>query len=93
MACQIEQRRSDRARGANCEDSCPARKAAVAGEHLVGGEISERDAHGLGGIDAIGDRHEKARGGSTDDAEINNQPSVSVVDTPGPVSSTTPTRS
>jgi hypothetical protein len=46
---------------------------------LVGGEIGQRDAHGLGGIDAIGDRHEKARGAdgilcvSTDDTEISNQ--------------------
>jgi hypothetical protein len=46
---------------------------------LVGGEIGQRDAHGLGGIDAIVDRHEKARGAddilcvSTDDTEISNQ--------------------
>ena len=46
---------------------------------MVGGEIGQRGAHGLGGIDAIGDRHEKARGAdrilcvSTDDTEISNQ--------------------
>ncbi len=46
---------------------------------MVGGEIGQRDAHRLGGIDAIGDRHEKARGAdrilcvSTDDTEISNQ--------------------
>src|SRR5262245_35483322 len=39
MARQIEQRRADRARGANYEDSCSARKATVAGEHLIRGEI------------------------------------------------------
>ena len=46
---------------------------------MVGGEIGQRDAHRLRGIDAIGDRHEKARGAdrilcvSTDDTEISNQ--------------------
>src|SRR5215216_3482175 len=79
MACQIEQRRADRARGANDEDNCSTRQATVAGEHLVGREISQRDAHGLGWIDAFGDRHEKASGTdgilcvSTDDTEISNQ--------------------
>src|SRR5881628_2295784 len=78
MARQIEQRRADRARGANYEDSCPARSAAVAGEHLVGGKIGQRDAHRLGGVDTIGDRHEKARGAdrilcvSANDTEISN---------------------
>ena len=54
----------------------PLAKAAVAGEHLEGGEIGERDAHRFGGIDAIGDRHEETRGAdrvlgvAADDAEI-----------------------
>ena len=52
---------------------------AVAGEHLEGGEIGERDAHRFGGIDAIGDRHEETRGAdrvlgvAADDAEIGDQ--------------------
>src|SRR5215471_8340367 len=85
MARQIEQRRADRARGTNYEDSCSARQAAVAGEHLVGGEIGQRDAHRLGGINAIGHRHEKARGAdrilcvSADDAEISYQLSGELV--------------
>ena len=79
MARQIEQRRADRARGADGEDRRPRRKAAVAGEHLEGGEIGERDAHRFGRIDAIGDRHEETRGANrvlgvpADDAEIGNQ--------------------
>jgi len=46
---------------------------------LAGGEIGQRDAHRLGGIDAIGGRHNKRRGAdrilcvSTDDTEISNQ--------------------
>ena len=39
MARQIEERRSDRAGGADYEDRCSARKRAVTGEHLEGGEI------------------------------------------------------
>ena len=79
MARQIEQRGSNRAGSANDEDRCFARQAAVAGEHLVGGEVGQRNAHRLGGIDAIGDRHEKRRWEdrilcvSTDDTEIGNQ--------------------
>ena len=46
---------------------------------MVGREIGQGDAHGLGGINTIGDRHEKARRAdgilcvSTDDTEISNQ--------------------
>ena len=79
MARQIEQRRSDRARGADYEDSYSARQAAVAGEHLVGGEIGQRDGHRLDRIDTIGNRHEKPRRAdgilcvSADDTEISYQ--------------------
>lgn len=34
----------------------------VAGEHLKGREIGERDAHRFGHINAIGDRHQETRG-------------------------------
>ena len=61
MARQIEQRSADRARGADDEDRGARRQTAVAGEHLEGGEIGERDAHRFGGIDAIGDRNEETR--------------------------------
>jgi hypothetical protein len=37
------------------------RQAAIPGEHLIGGEISKRNAHGFGGIEVAGDRHQKAR--------------------------------
>ena len=77
MARQIEQRCPDRARGAHYEDNRgSARQAAVAGEHLEGGELGERNAHRFGGIDAVGDRHQETRGAdrvlavAADDAEI-----------------------
>src|ERR1700692_1888729 len=34
----------------------------IAREHLEGGEVGERDANGLGRIEAIRNRHEKTRG-------------------------------
>ena len=78
----------------------PEAPSTIAGEHLAGGEIGQRDAHRLGGIDAIGGRHNKRRGAdrilcvSTDDTEISNQLSDELDrGTPGPVPSTTPTRS
>jgi hypothetical protein len=51
---------------------------------LVGGEIGQRDAHRLGGIDAIGDRHKKMRradrilSASTDDTKVGDQVSDEV---------------
>jgi len=61
VARQIEQRSADRARGANDEDRGSRRQTAAAGEHLECGEISERDAHRFGGIDAIWERNEETR--------------------------------
>src|SRR5258706_14786027 len=37
-------------------------RLSVAGEHLKGREIGERDAHRFGHINAIGDRHQETRG-------------------------------
>ena len=76
MTRQIEQRGADGARGADDENRGTPRQATVAGEHLEGGEIGERDAHRFGGINPIGDRYEKTRGSdrvlgvAADDAEI-----------------------
>ena len=73
---QIEQRRTDRARGTDREDRCTRRQLAVAGEHLEGGQICQRDTDRLGRIDSIGDRHEEPRRPdrvlrvAADDAEV-----------------------
>ena len=78
MTRQVEQRGAHRARRPDDEDCLARRKAAIAREHLIGREVSERDADRLRQIDAIRNGHEKTRGPegilriSADDAEIGN---------------------
>jgi hypothetical protein len=61
MAGKIEKRSAHSARSANDKDRCTRCERPVARQHLVGGEISERDAHGFGRVDAVRDRHKKLR--------------------------------
>src|SRR5277367_3442834 len=61
MAREIEQRRTDRARSAYDENRGARREVAAASQHLKGSEVRKRDAHCFGRIDAVRNRHEKAR--------------------------------
>src|ERR1700677_2208385 len=79
MPREIEQRRADRARSPDDQDRRSRRQTPIAGQHLEGGEIGERNADRLGGIDALRDTNEPIGGANgvlsvaADDAEIGDQ--------------------